>query len=270
MPGRDPAKGARDTGRSGRGMGKGPADRDRQGGSRARSGSKKVGNATVADHMIATGEIDVPSIGPKGMAKGNYASQDDAYNDFGKAVGEYDTRGLLGKVADFFGGSWFDQQEPISQNPRTFAQGAFHTSTNPVGAVAGLAGGMVNPALGKITGPLGAWGYNALGGKNIFHGGYSQPDTGVYSDPSGGWGQASLSGGGLLSGNPSNPQPNRGAQGGLLQPTAQPGVTPQAPILPAAQPAAQQAQERKKRMFGMNSTSVPGPTPYSFVGAKWL
>ncbi len=238
------------------------------GGGGSDGGTKKVGNATVADHMIATGGIDVPSIGSGGMAQGNYASQDDAYTDFASAIGEYDTRGLLGKVADFFGGSWFDQQEPISQNPRTFAQGTYHTSSNPGGIVAGLAGGMVNPAFGQFTGPVGAWGYNALGGKNIFHGGYDQPDTGKYSDPSGGWGQAS-SGGLLGGGDPSDPQGNRGAGGGLLQPT-QPGVTPQAPVMPAAEHDAEKAKERQKRMYALNGVNIPGPTPYSFTGAKWL
>lgn len=263
MPGKDPAKGARDTGRTGRGIGEGPADRDRQGGNRSTSG-KKAGNATVADHMIATGQIDVPSIGPNGMAQGNYASQDDAYTDFGRAVGQYDTRGLLGKVADFFGGSWFDQQEPISQNPRTFAKGTYHTSTNPIGALAGVA---TPYGLGAITAPIAGGIYNWAGGKNVFHGGYSQPDTGIYDDPSGGWGQASS--GGLFDGggNPSNPQANRGRES--LLPT-QPGVSQPAPVSQAAQPDVQQSQERKRRMYALGMNGVPGPTPYNYQTAKWL
>ena len=231
-------------------------------------GTKKAGNSTVADMMIAEGKIVAPSIGPNGMAQGNYPSKTDAYNDYASAVGDYATRGLLGKIADFVGGSWIDQQEPISQNPRTFAQGTYHTSTNPGGAISGLLGGMVNPAVGALAGKVGGWGYNALGGKNIFHGGYDQPDTGEYSDPSGGWGQAS--GGGLFGGGggPSSPQANRGAEGLLT--ASQPGVSPQAPVTPAAQPAVQQAQERKKRMYALNGVNIPGPTPYSFTGAKWL
>lgn len=253
----------RDRGGPGGASKSGP-DKDRRGGG---GGTKKAGNATVADHMIATGGIRTPSIGPNGVSKGNYNSQDDAYNDYARAVGDYATRGTFGKIADFLGGSWFDQQEPISQNPRTFARGTYHTSSNPGGIVGGLAGGMINPALGQLTGPLGGWGYNALGGKNIFHGGYGQPDTGIYSDPSGGYNQAS--GGGLLGGSsPSGQQDNRGADLGLFSAG---NLPPTAPLVqPQAIPGVQQTDAIKKRGYALGLTGVPGPTPYNYQTAKWL
>ena len=247
-----------------------PGGRNNAGGGRG-GGDKKAGNATVADHMIATGEISVPSIGPNGVAQGNYASQDDAYNDFSKAVGDYETRSTFGKIADFLGGSWFDQQAPISQNPRTFAKGTYHTSTNPAGVVAGIAGGMINPAFGQVTGPLGAMAYNAAGGLNISHGGYSQPDTGIYDDPSGGWGAAqTASGGGLMGGGPPSQHENRGYQGnnGLLG-GSNPAPATQG-LLQEAAKTPQALQERAARQWGFGSQGIPGPSPYNFTTARWL
>ena len=65
---------------------------------------------------------------------------------------------------------------------------------------------------------------------------------------------------------------NKGAFGYQLLPTqaTQPGVTPLAPVAAAAEPAAIQAQERKKRMYALGMNGVPGPSPYSYQTAKWL
>lgn len=244
----------------------GPAG-DRGGGGGGIGGTKKAGNPTVADHLIATGRINVPSIGPNGMAKGNYPSQDDAYNDFARAIGDYATRGWVGRAFDWAGGPFFDQQEPISQNPRTFADGTYHTSTNPAGALAALgsmAAGVTIPGLPSLIGQ----GYNSLGGKNVFHGGYSQPDTGAYSDPSGGWG--GVAGAPGYGGNPGNASGNNGnhANNGLLTPTTAPATQPV--LAPQAQPAAQQANQIKQQGWALGLNGVPGPTPYNYQTAWWL
>lgn len=146
------------------------------GGARGGTGGNapgRVGNATVADHMIANGQIGAPSIGKGGVAQGNYATKDDAYNDYARAVGGFATRGTLGKVADFMAGPFFDQNEPMAGNPRSFSGGTFHTSSNPAGAIAamaGLASGV--PMVGSIVGK----GYQMAGGPMAWHGGYEQPD----------------------------------------------------------------------------------------------
>lgn len=211
--------------------------RDRSSGGGGSGGTKKAGNATVADHMIATGKISVPSIGPGGMNQGNYPSQDDAYTDYARAIGDYATRGTLGKIADALFGGWYDQMEPISQNPRTFAGGVYHSASNP-GSIAGaLAGGAINPALGQITGPLGGWAYNQFGGKNVFHGGYNQPDTGVYSDPANGWGGGSAQTGGNGASAPGNAG-NRGAESDKPWDPFTPPAAPQAPQAAAPMPGA--------------------------------
>ena len=92
-----------------------------------------AGNATVADHMIATGRISAPSIPQGGVAKGNFPTQDDAYNAYSKAVGNYATRGFFDRAADFLAGPFYDLQEPMANNPRSFAGGTYHSSTNPGG-----------------------------------------------------------------------------------------------------------------------------------------
>lgn len=233
-------------------------------------GTKKAGNSTVADMMIAEGKIVAPSIGPNGMAQGNYPSKIDAYNDYASAVGDYATRSWAGKIADFFGGSWYDQQSPISQNPRTFAQGTYHTSTNPAGALIGAA---TPYGMGVVTGPIAANVYNGLGGKNIFHGGYSQPDTGAYSDPSGGWSSTAQSSGGATGGGQNSVGYDKGGQGGAI-----PGILnvppQQAPstLLPntQAQPGQQQANLFKKQNYALGLNGVPGPSPYNYQTAWWL
>lgn len=198
-------------------------------------GGKKAGNATVADHMIATGGISVPSIGPKGVAQGNYPSQDDAYTDFSRSIGDYATRSIGGKIADYGLGPFYNQQEPISQNPRTFSGGTYHTSANPVGmagAIASLATGVpFGGAAGSLLG-------DALGIPHISYGGYDQPDTGAYSDPRGGWGaQAAGSGAGASQGGNGD---SRMGQGGALRPAAPGSLLPQSqtPVWQAQSPAA--------------------------------
>lgn len=232
-----------------------------------------VGNATVADHQIATGNINVPSIGAKGMARGNYASQDDAYTDFARAIGAYDTRGTFGRIGDVFAGPFYDEQEPISQNPRTFANGTFHSSTNPLGAagsIAGMAFGV--PALGLAGSLIG----DAVGIPHVSHGGYSQPDTGIYSDP----GKGFFSGLGLdgFSGNSSNGnygtnRDNMGRGGALSNPghlnPQMPGQAPQMNQQTAGTSMPTQ-QTPEVGLYNQNSypgqyVGIPGPSQYGYT-----
>lgn len=176
------------------------------GGSKS-TGGKRIGSATVADHAIATGRIGAPSIPSGGVAKGNYPSQVDAYNDYSKAVGDYETRGFFGKALDFLGGSFYDQQEPMAGNPRSFAGGSYHSTSNPGGILGGLAG-MAVPGLGMLAGPALGSAYTAAGLPLAWHGGLEQPDLrggmfGNTSTPMGGTQAAANSavgGGGWFSG----------------------------------------------------------------------
>lgn len=182
----------------------------RQGGS-GNGGGKRVGSATVADHAIATGRISAPSIPAGGVAKGNYNSQVDAYNDYAKAVGGYATRGFGQKALDFLGGSFYDIQEPMAGNPRSFADGSYHSTSNPGGILGGLAG-MLAPGLGSLVGPALGSVYTAAGLPEVWHGGLSQPDLrggmfGNTTSPMGGTQAAANSsvGGGWFGGGGFNP-----------------------------------------------------------------
>lgn len=155
------------------------------------SGAKASGMSTAAaDHLVATGKIRTPSIPAGGVAPGNYATQDEAYNDFAKAVGSYATRGFIDRALDFLGGGFYDAQEPMAGNPRSFAGGDYHTSSNP-GSILGGFAGMLAPGSGTLVGPALGGAYTALGLPDIWHGGYSQPDyrsglLGNSSQPMGG------------------------------------------------------------------------------------
>lgn len=186
----------------------------------------KAGNPTVADHMIATGRISAPSIPSGGVARGNYPTQDDAYNDYSKAVGSYATRGWLDKALDFLGGGFYDPQEPMAGNPRSYAGGDFHSTSNPGSILGGLAGMFAGP-LGPVVGPAAGAAYTAAGLPEIWHGGYEQPDirTGLMGNstaPMGGSmadigsGHTFSSGGPSMANGPASPQGGGTGQGGLL------------------------------------------------------
>lgn len=182
----------------------------------------RAGNATVADHLIATGAIRAPSIPSSGVAQGNYSTQGDAYNDYSNAVGQYATRGLLGRIGSFLAGPFVDQKEPMAGNPRSFANGTYHTASNPGGIVAGMVpyGGTL---LGRAASPL----YDASGLPDIWHGGYSQPDvrTGIFGNAPAGTdlGRTFSQMGGMYGApGPANGQPGATGlrQGGAGGPTA--------------------------------------------------
>src|SRR4051812_21793605 len=95
--------------------GSGPGGRGPNGkGSASTGGTKEGGDAAVADHMIATGHSSAPSLPGGGAAKGTFNTRDDPYQNFSTAVGDYATRGILGRVADFIAGPLYDQNEPMA------------------------------------------------------------------------------------------------------------------------------------------------------------
>jgi hypothetical protein len=141
----------------------------------ARGGGFGTGSSTAAQHQIAIGKTRAPSIPAGGVAQGNYPTQDDAMADYAKAVGKHATRGFFDKALDFLGGGFYDPKEPMAGNPRSFAGGDFHSTTNPgsvMGALLGGFGGGVGSLLGKFAGPA----YTKAGLPEIWHGGYGQPD----------------------------------------------------------------------------------------------
>jgi hypothetical protein len=141
------------------------------GGAGRSGGSQLAGNATVADHMIATGRISVPSIGPNGMATGPNQTQDDAYTEFGSALGAEDTKGLAARVLDFFSPLGVHNMQVDSQKPATFKNGTFQPGINPAHLVGSIGGMFLGPA-GIVAGPLLGAGYTALGGQDIPLGGF--------------------------------------------------------------------------------------------------
>jgi hypothetical protein len=255
----------------------------------SRNGPRGAGSSTAADHLVAIGKARAPSIPAGGVARGNYATQDDAYTDYAKAVGKHATRGFFDKVADFLGGGFYDPKEPMAGNPRSFAGGDFHSTTNPgsvLGGVAGMFGGPFGSLLGKLAGPA----YTASGLPEVWHGGYGQPDlrNGVFGNttnpmgatmadigsghsyPSGG---APGAGGGWAGVN--SPQPgggtgNGGQMAGINRPA---GVQPvQAAGIPGAAASPQMAWNSMQPAMlggpvpGLQNYSVNTPG-YNFLGS---
>lgn len=245
---------------------------DRSGGSTA----KRAGNATVADQMVATGRISAPSIPSGGVAKGNYNSQVDAYNDYAKAVGEYDTRGMFGRVMDFIGGPLFDQQEPMAGNPRSFAGGSFHSTTNP----GGVLGALAPYGVGNVLGPLASKAYAGLGLPQAWHGGYDQPDmrNGVFGNTQNAMGGTladaadRVNGGGFGPGGAPNMAGGGTGQGGQFAQASNSMFMPRSPSAPSAPSAPGAASQfgfstAPQAMFGTGgkyggSSFRPG---YSFL-----
>jgi hypothetical protein len=171
-------------------QGQGSRDRDggNTGGDRGQKGSGFGGahrsgpqprasgmSSVAADHLVGMGKISTPSIPAGGVAPGNYPTQDDAYSDYSKAVGKHATRGWMDKLADFIGGGFYDPKEPMAGNPRSFAAGDYHSTSNPgsiMGGLLGTAAGPIGSLVGKIAGPA----YTKAGLPEVWHGGYDQPD----------------------------------------------------------------------------------------------
>lgn len=235
----------------------------------------KAGNPTVADHMIATGRISAPSIPSGGVARGNFPTQDDAYNDYAKSVGSYATRSTFGKIMDRLLGGLYDEKEPMAGNPRSFAGGDWHSSTNPAGVIGGI-GSLLSgvPFIGTAAGA----GYSALGLPDIWHGGTEQPDmrTGVL-------GNTDLAMGGTFSdigsGHtfPSGAPPDAGNDGQIagggtgngvwskiqaLMNAGQPQTSAPANVAPKPASAASPYQSLASRYFGVGNQ--PGMDQYGF------
>lgn len=139
-------------------------------------GAKQSGMSDAAAmHNIYAGRISTPSIPAGGVATGNFPTQDDAGAAYSKAVGSHATRGTLGRIMDAILGGLYDENEPMAGNPRSFAGGNWHSSSNPGGVIGGLLGGMV-PGLGLATGPIASRAYTGLGLPDVWHGGLDQPD----------------------------------------------------------------------------------------------
>jgi hypothetical protein len=239
-----------------------------RGGGRNASGM----SSAAADHLVAMGRVSTPSIPGTGVAQGNYSTQDQAYADYAKSVGQYANRGFIDRAMDWLGGGFYDPKEPMAGNPRSFAGGDFHSTTNPgsvLGGLAGLFGGGVGSVLGKIAGPA----YTAAGLPEIWHGGYGQPDMrtgplgnttnpmgGTMADIGGGhtYPSGGAPGGGWAGVNSPQPGGGTGNGGQFVQ---APGVQP---IQAAGLPQAPAAQQPGLARFGMpgGQMNVPGPSQY--------
>jgi hypothetical protein len=259
--------GRKDSAKGGVSGSKGGGGKGGSGNGGGRTSPKAVGNATVADHAIATGRVSAPSIPSGGVARGNYNSQVDAYNDYSKAVGEFETRGLLGRALDFIGGPLYDQQEPMAGNPRSFAGGTFHSSTNP----GGLLGSLAPYGMGNVFGPLASKAYTSLGLPQAWHGGYDQPDlrNGVFGNTQSAMGGTladaadRVSSGGFGPGGAPNMSGGGTGQGGINYQgqLASQGMLGAAPPKPAAAPALPAQQIAPQSQIG-KYLSTPGLMAY--------
>jgi hypothetical protein len=248
-----------------------------------RGGAFGAGSSTAADHRVAIGNVRAPSIPAGGVAQGNYPTQDDAYSDYAKAVGKHATRGFLDKAFDWLGGGFYDPKEPMAGNPRSFAGGDFHSTTNPgsaLGGLIGMFGGGVGSILGKVAGPA----YTAAGLPEVWHGGYDQPDLrngilgntsnpmgGSMADIGGGHTYASGSGPGATGGGPSFAGGGTG-NGGQYASLAQNGpMAPQPGQVTPATPLGASGQQPSTMGMGPMNLSVPGPSQYGLMlpGYQW-
>jgi hypothetical protein len=278
---RDRAETGKNSGNHGGGNAKDAERRNRE--AMSHNGPRASGmSSAAADHLVATGRVSTPSIPAGGVAKGNYQTQDQAYSDYARAVGKHATRGAFDKVADFLGGPLYDPKEPMAGNPRSFAGGDFHSTTNPGGVIGGLLGmGAGVPGLGLIGGT----GWNMAGLPEIWHGGLDQPDLrngllGNTDNPMGGsmadiggghtYPSGGAPGGGWAGVN--SPQPGGGtgnggqwAQGPMAPKPGQ--VTPAA----AAAPLGAAGQQPTTMGMGPMNLSVPGPSQYGLMlpGYRW-
>lgn len=141
-------------------------------------GTKRAGNATVADHLIATGAISVPSIGPGGVKAPPGGTQDDAYNDYSKAVGQEGVKSLGARILDFFSPFGISNMPVDSQRPWTFDNGTYHPGWNP-GSIAGMAAGALLPGLGVPVGAAAQKIYTGLGGHMVPLAGYNGAEAGT-------------------------------------------------------------------------------------------
>jgi hypothetical protein len=237
----------------------------------SRNGPRGAGSSTAADHLVAIGRARTPSIPAGGVAKGNYQTQDDAYADYAKAVGKHATRGFFDKALDWGLGGFYDPKEPMAGNPRSFAGGDFHSTTNPgsvVGGMLGMFGGGIGSLLGKVAGPA----YTASGLPEVWHGGYGQPDLrgGVFgntTNPMGGT-MADIGGGHTYASGstPGTPGGNGGqfAGGGTGNAGQQfasnvPGVQAPRPVQAAG---VQQPVGMSPFTMQGGQMNVPGPSQY--------
>lgn len=152
--------------------------RNREAMSRGRSkggGRHTTSSSVAADHLVAIGKARTKSIPSTGVATGKFATQDDAYDAFSKAVGRHAVRGTFGRIMDTILGGFYDEPEPMAGNPRSFAGGDWHSRTNVGGVLGGVAGMFAGP-FAPVVGKLASLGYDASGLPQAWHGGFDQPD----------------------------------------------------------------------------------------------
>ena len=256
----------------------GPRDRSSGGGGGGNSG---IGGVTIS--RVKKG-VGVPGDYPTGPLQEEHirtgptikagSTTDSGFNDFDfnarftavkkhqQALRDFLGRPNLGRVVDFVSGPLYDENMPVFDNPHSWSNGTWHSSTNVPGVV-GMVGGMLAGV--PMGGVVGSYVGDALNVPKAWHGG-SGPNS--WADPA----AAKAPGGGLLGGGgPSRQQDNRGAQNatgilGVGNQQAPAAATP----LTAALPAQQQAAAIKKRAYDFGIGTVPGPSPYSFTTARWL
>lgn len=225
-------------------------------GKAAAGGVKKAGNATVADHMIATGKISVPSIGPGGVKAAPGQNQDDAYTKYARAVGREGVKGFGARVLDFLSPLGISNMPVDSQRPWTFKDGTYHPGWNP-GALAGIPGSALFPGAGAVLSTIGQKVYTAAGGHMVPLGGYNGAEAGTppTSDPT--------ASGPAMAGDPRGPTP-KGTQTGSTIPGP---VAAQRPAIfgqPQAAPNAMQASIFPPKPPVQMPFQVGGGNPYGF------
>lgn len=145
---------------------------------------------------------------------------------------EYNNRGLGHKILDTIAGPLYNENMPNLDDPRTYWGGQYHTSTDPLGTAAMIAGTALGlPGLGTVTqGAEEAFGFHP----DIYHNGpaanYGSEQYGMPAPPAANWGAQNMAGAFSNTGGGAVAQQPGGASFG-----AQPTTMASAQPTPAAQ-----------------------------------
>lgn len=244
MPGRDPAKGARDTGRTDRGM------RDSQTRDRDRTGLRGAGALSSKTGRFEN-RADVTAGHYRGDSKARGTTDLETALSLASANNAYNNRSLGWKVADAVLGPFLDVKKPTLGQPQSYSGGTFHTATNP-GGVLGSAASVLSGV--PMLGFLGSSAYTAAHLPEVYHGG-----TGPQYADGNNWGGAS----GTFDSSPQGPggpqgQGNQnGGQGLSAFPSIPGGASFGAQPTQPTQPAQPPKPSPVASAFGIPNHSLP-------------
>lgn len=195
-----------------------------------------------------------------------FAGTKQRVTDVNAASRDYNDRGFLEKVLDVFGGPAFNENPPDVNDPNTFWDGTYHTSTDvpgTIGMVAGMAG--MIPGVGAAAGLLASQAGKMAGIPEVYHDPAPAGTREKYGmEPEGGWSPAA---GGTNTGAPKGlVRDSTGGKstGSTGAPTA--GLVRQ----PVAPPASPQPTTEAAAPYQQQRTDYGFPTPTEKFGGSAL